>query len=64
MEVVEEIQTSDGNPTYVIGDPMNKVHMGKNKSLVSSNSTKLIFKSIVSIPMVCAKVLEVAWLRG
>jgi len=60
MEVVEEIQTSDGNPTYVIGDPMNKVHMGKNKSLVSSNSTKLIFKSIVSIPMVCAKVLEVA----
>jgi len=35
-------QTSEGNPTFVIGDPMNKVHMGKNKSLVSSASTKLI----------------------
>jgi hypothetical protein len=31
---------SDRNPTFVIGDPMNKVHMGKNKSLVSSASTK------------------------
>jgi len=39
-------QTSDGNPIFVIGDPMNKVHMVKNKSLVSSDSTKLIFKSI------------------
>jgi len=35
-------QTSDGNPTFVIGDPMNMIHMGKNKSLVSSASTKLI----------------------
>jgi len=35
-------QTSDGNPTFVIGDPMNKVHMGKNKSLVSFDSTRLI----------------------
>lgn len=25
---------SDGNPTYVIGDPMKQVHMGNNKSLV------------------------------
>jgi len=32
---------------------MNKVHMGKNKSLVSSDSTNLILKSIMSIPMVC-----------
>ena len=46
-------QTSDDNPTFVIGDPMNKVHMGKNMSLVSSDSTKLILKSIMSIPMVC-----------
>jgi len=23
-------QTSDGNPTFVIGDPMNMVYMGKN----------------------------------
>ena len=26
---------SDGNPTFVIGDPMKKVHMGNNKSLVN-----------------------------
>jgi len=31
---------SDGNPTFVTGDAMNKVHMGKNKSLISSASTK------------------------
>ena len=31
---------SDRNPTFVIEDPMNKVHMGKNKSLISSASTK------------------------
>ena len=43
---------------------MNKVHMDKNKSLVSSDSTKLIFKSIMSIPMVYVKVLETALLRG
>ena len=42
-------QTSDGNPIFVIGDPMNKVHMGKNKSLVSSASTKMIW----NVPMVC-----------
>jgi len=43
---------------------MNKVHMGKNKSLVSSDSIKLIFKSIKSIPMVCVKVLKAAFFRG
>ena len=32
---------------------MNKVHMGKNKSLVSSASTNIDLKSILSIPMVC-----------
>jgi len=37
---------SDGNPTFFIGDPMNKVHMGKNKSLVSSASTNIDLKSI------------------
>jgi len=41
-------QTSDDNPTFVIGDLMNKVHMGKNKSLVSSNSTKLILNQLCS----------------
>ena len=30
---------SDGNPTFVIGDPMKKVHMGNNKSLVDPTST-------------------------
>lgn len=34
--------TSDRNPTFVIGDPMKKVHKGKNNSLVSSASTKFI----------------------
>lgn len=34
--------TSDQNPTFVIGDPMKKVHKGKNNSLVSSASTKFI----------------------
>ena len=27
---------SDRNPTFVIEDPMKKVHMGKNKSLAKS----------------------------
>ena len=57
-------QTSDGNPTFVIGDPMNKVHTGKNKSLVSSASTNIDSKSILSIPMVCVKVLVTALSRG
>ena len=30
---------SDGNPTFVIGDPMKKVHMGNNKSVVNPAST-------------------------
>jgi len=34
---------------------MNKVHMGKNKSLVSSASTNIDLKSILFIPMVCVK---------
>jgi len=54
--------TSDGNLTFVIGYPMNKGYMGKNKSLVSSNSTKLIFKSINYVHSygvcVCVKVLR------
>ena len=29
----------DGNPTFVIGNPMKKVHIGNNKSLVSPAST-------------------------
>ena len=32
--------SSDGNPTFVIGNPMKKVHMGNNKSLVNPASTK------------------------
>jgi len=39
---------------------MNKVHIGKNKSLVSSTSTNIDLKSIFSFPMVCAKVLDTA----
>jgi len=39
-------QTSDGNPTFMIRDPMNKVHMGKNRPLDSSASTKIDLKSI------------------
>jgi len=43
---------------------MNKVHMGKNKSLVSSASTNIDFKSILSISMVCVKVLDTTLPRG
>ena len=43
---------------------MNKVHMGKNKSLVSSASTNIDLKSILSIRMVCVKVLDIALSRG
>jgi len=32
---------------------MNKVHMGKNKLLVSSASTNIDSKSILSIPLMC-----------
>jgi len=52
------------HPTFVIRDPMNKVHTGKNKSLVSSDNTKLIFKSVMSIPVVCVNVLETAIFIG
>ena len=43
---------------------MNKVHMGKNKSLVSSASTDIDLKSIFSISMVYVKVLVTASSRG
>jgi len=43
---------------------MNMVHMGKNKSLVSYASTNIDLKSILSIPMVCEKVLDTALSRG
>ena len=36
---------SDGNPTYVIGDPMKKVHMVNNKSLANLTSTNKIVPS-------------------
>jgi len=32
---------------------MNKVHMGKNKSLVSSTSTKIVLRSNWPILVVC-----------
>ena len=31
--------SSDGNPTFMIEDPMKKVHMGNNKSLANPAST-------------------------
>ena len=36
---------SDGNQTYVIGDPMKKVHMVNNKSLANLTSTNKIVPS-------------------
>jgi len=39
----------------VIGDPIDKVHMGKNKSLVSYASIKIDLRSNFSIPMVCER---------
>ena len=44
--------SSDGNPTFVIGDPMKKVHVGNNKSLVNPSSTKKIVPSygVVMVP--------------
>ena len=37
--------SNDGNPTFVIGDPMKKVHMGNNKSLTNPASTNKIVPS-------------------
>jgi len=37
----------DGNLTFVIGDPMNKVLMGKNKSFVSSDNTQVFLVHII-----------------
>lgn len=34
-----EKMNNNGNSTYVIGDPMNQVHIGNNKSLVDQIST-------------------------
>ena len=49
----------------MIGDPMNKVHMGKNKSLISSDSTKLILNQLRPfLWCVCVNVLETAFFRG
>ena len=43
---------------------MNKVHMGKNKSLISYANTNIDLRSILSIPMVCVKVVDIALSRG
>jgi len=52
-------QTSDGNSTFVIGDPMKKVHMGKNKSFVSFAYTQIDFYQFPFSPFLwCKKVLE------
>ena len=32
--------SSDGNPTFMIGDPIKKVHMGNNKSFANPASTE------------------------
>ena len=37
--------SSDGNLTFVIGDPMKKIHIGNNKSLVNLASTNKIVPS-------------------
>ena len=51
-----ENKQGDGNPTFVIGDPMKKVHMGKNKSLVSSANTKIDFYQFSLSPFLwCGK---------
>ena len=51
--------TSDGNPTFVIGNHMKKVHMGKNKLLVSSANTQIDFYQFAfSHFLWCEKVLE------
>jgi len=47
----------------VIGDPMNNVHMSKNKSFISSNSIKLILNQLCPL-LWCVEVLETALLRG
>ena len=38
---------SDGNPTFMIEDPMKKVHMGNNKSFANPPSTKKMFLPMV-----------------
>ena len=46
------------------GQLAGTIHMGKNKSLVSSASTNVDLKSILSIPMVCVKMQDTALSRG
>ena len=43
--------SSDGNLTYVIGDPMKKVHKGNNKSLANpvGNDKIVIFYGVVMV---------------
>ena len=39
--------SSDGNPTFMIGDPMKKVHTGNNKSSANLASTIYFVHSMV-----------------
>jgi uncharacterized secreted protein with C-terminal beta-propeller domain len=39
--------TNNGNPAFVIGDPMKKVHMGKNNLFI----VMLALKSFCPLPM-------------
>ena len=39
--------SNDGNPTFMIGDPMKKVYMGNNKSLVNPASTNKIYPIVI-----------------
>ena len=41
--------SNDGNPTFIIGDPMKNVYMGNNKSLANPASTN---KNVPSYGMV------------
>ena len=34
--------SNDSNPTILIGDPMNKVHMGNNKLFANTASTNFV----------------------
>jgi len=46
-------QTSDENPTFIIRDPINKIHKDKNKSFISYASIKINLISNFSISIVC-----------
>jgi len=49
--------------SFVIGDPMNKVRMDKNKALVNSASIKTDIKSTCPF-LWCLEVLDIVSLRG